>query len=349
GERRSEAAARALAAGCPKSGDADVCEASLAALEDHGSDAARASVETVLRTRGVADSARHKALKILKKQDRARLAAAIPDVVAEYRSLDDGFAVAAIEAVPELGLTQVQDITILIAKDGVAKRRVRVAALNAAEKLQHPALWTAYVDLITDSDAKIRVNSARGLGRSGVPGSVAVPQLTKAARTDADGNVRAAAMSALRFYAHPGLLPTLHDAVLLEKNVFAWGHAMELLLVLADRSSVPTLTKVLDQGGETMIPESLVRVIQTLVRVGDPAAVPALESLARRTKEDVVRQEADAAIRLLKGPEPERVRIIETYTVVEVHTFDPVAPAPPMPTLAVSVGPDGMAVWANVP
>lgn len=345
GERRTPAAVTALGTACPPGANANVCEASLAALEAINSDAARAEVQKALETVGLADSARHKALKILKKQDRSRLAAAVPKVLTGYRSLDEGFAVATIEALADLGLRDHQDITVLIAKDGVAKRRVRVAALNAAEKLQHPALWTAYLELVTDTDVKLRINAAKGLGRSGIPGSVALPVLTRAARQDADGGVRAAAMNALRFYAYPGLLPTLHEAVLQERNIFAWNAAVELLMVLADKTSVPTLRQLLD--GE-LIAEGYVAIIHVLVRIGDPAAIPSLEALARRSEEPTVKEEAMAAVRFLKGPEPERVRIIETYTVVEVHHYDPVAPPPPMPVLSVAIGADGMAVWASV-
>ena len=346
GTRHTSSAIATLGTACPPTANANACEAALGVLEDLKSDEARAEVQKALETQGLADSSRHKALKILKKQDRTRLAESLPGVLAAYRTLDDGFCVGALDALGDLGLKEIQDITILIAKDGVAKRRVRLAALEVAEKIQHPALWTAYLELLKDSDTKVRVKSAKGLGRSGIPGSVAVPALSEAARHDEASTVRTAAFKALRFYAYPGLLPILHEAALQERDPFAWSAAIELLMVLADKSSTSTLCQLIAQQ-PNLLPEAMVSLIHVLVRIGDPSAVPTLEALARQTEDVTVRTEAEAAIALLRGPEPERVQIIQTYTLVEVQVYEPTAPPPPMPRLSVEVGPDGMAIWMS--
>lgn len=167
-------------------------------------------------------------------------------------------------------------------------------------------------------------------------------------QTDDAGNVRAAALGSLRFYASPELLPLLHTEVLNEKNPLAWGQAMELLEPLADASSVSTLCQLLAMQAN-LIDDGVIRIVHTLVRIGDPKAVPCLEALERATPSEPVRVEARAAIDLLGGPTQARFDAMNAWNVIEVHVLDPAAPEPPPIQLGVTLDTTGMAVWATIP
>ncbi|MFH1469202.1 MAG: HEAT repeat domain-containing protein [Pseudomonadota bacterium] len=347
-EHRALGQAAAMVAACTPEDIPNVCEHVLASLEDMKDEPAMAAVDQILMVPGLHDGLRDKALTILRKQDPERADPRVPVLLADYRKLDPGFAVALIEYLPQRHLTAWQDITILIATDQGAKRRLRVAALEAAEAFDHPALYDAWIGMLTDEDKKIRAKCAKELGRSGLPASLVRPALMNVVQTDEAGNVRAAALGSLRFYASPELLPLLHDEVLNEKNPIAWGQAMELLEPLADASSVSTLCQLLGMQAN-LIDEGVVRIIHTLVRIGEPTAVPCLEALERSTQSEPVRAEARAAIMLLGGPTQARFDAMNAWNVIEIHVLDPVAPEPAPVHLGVTLDATGMAVWATVP
>lgn len=347
-EHRAATQVGTMAQACDPTDVVNVCEHVLAALESLEGPEAMAEVERILLITDLDDSMRHKALKILRKLDPYRLDARVPQVLAEYRTLGAGFAADLLEVLPERKLTDWQDITILIATDAGANRRVRVAALDAAEAFDHPALYDAWMGLLSDEDKKIRARCAENLGRSGLPSSLIRPTLVQVVRTDDTGKVRAAALKSLRYHADPSLLPLLHDEVLNEKHPMAWGHAMELLEPLADASSVPTLCQLLGMQ-ENLLEEGVVRIVHTLVRIGDPSAVPCLEALERASASPVVKAEARAAIDLLAKPEPQRIDLISGWQVVDVWVADPAQPEPAPFQLGVSLDANGMAVWASVP
>ncbi len=347
-DHRAVAQAGTMAQACSPTDIVNVCEHVLAALEDLEAEEAMVEVERILLIADLDDSMRHKALKILRKLEPYRLDVRVPQVIGEYRTLGAGFAVDLIEVLPERKLTDWQDITILIATDAGAKRRVRVAALEAAEAFEHPALYSAWMGLLDDEDKGIRARCATNLGRSGLPSSLVRPTLVDVVKTDDAGKVRAAALKSLRFHADPSLLPLLHDEVLNEKHPIAWGHAMELLEPLADASSVSTLCQLLGRQ-ENLIEEGVIRIVHTLVRIGDPAAVPCLESLERATASGAVRAEARAAIDLLAVPVVQRVEVIDTWQVIELHVADPTEPEPEPFQLGVQLDASGMAVWATLP
>jgi HEAT repeat protein len=347
-DHRAVSQAGTMAQACDPADIVNVCEHVLAALEDLEGEAAMAEVERILLITDLDDSMRHKALKILRKLDPYRLDARVPQVLAEYRSLGAGFAVDLLEVLPERKLADWQDITILVATDAGANRRVRVAALDAAESFDHPALYDAWIGLLEDEDKNIRARCAARLGRSGLPSSLVRPALVRVVKTDDAGKVRAAALKSLRFHADPSLLPLLHDEVLGEKHPVAWGHAMELLEPLADASSVPTLCQLLGMQGN-LIEEGVIRITHTLVRIGEPSAVPCLEALERASASPAVKLEARAAIDLLAKPEPQRVELISGWSIIELHVAEPGALEPEPFQLGVTLDDDGMAVWATVP
>jgi len=347
-EHRALDQAALMVAACAPQDLPNVCEHVLAALEDMKGEPAMVAVDQALMVPGLDDGLRAKALTILRKQDPERADPRVPRLLTEYRKLEPGFATDLISYLPERHLTAWQDITILIATDSGAQRRVRVAALDAAEAFQHPALYDAWLGMLTDEDKKIRARCAKELGRSGLPASLVRPALMNVVQTDENGNVRAAALGSLRFYAGPELLPLLHTEVLHEKNPLAWGQAMELLEPLADASSVGTLCQLLAMQAN-LIDDGVVRIVHTLVRIGDPKAVPCLEALERGTSSEPVRVEARAAIDLLGGPSQARSSAMNAWSVVEIHMIDPAAPEPPPVQLGVSLDAAGAAVWATIP
>lgn len=347
-EHRAVAQVGTMAQACVPTDIVNVCEHVLAALESLEAPEALAQVEAALIQPDLDDALRHKALKILRRLDPYRVDARVVQVLGEYRTLGAGFAVDLVAVLPERKLTDYQDITILIATDAGAARRVRIAALDAAEAFDHPALYDAWMGLLGDEDKKIRARCATNLGRSGLPSSLVRPTLVEVVQRDDAGKVRAAALKSLRFHADASLLPVLHDEVLNEKHPVAWGHAMELLEPLADESSVSTLCQLLGRQ-ENLIEEGVVRIVHTLVRIGDPAAVPCLEGLERATASAVVRTEARAAIDLLAVPEPQRVEVIHGWSVLEIRPSAMDQPELAPFELGVQLDESGAAVWVSTP
>lgn len=355
-ERRALDQAVVMVGACQPTDIHNVCEHVLAAFEDMKDEAAMAQVEVVLMTEGLDDSLRHKALKILTELDPYRTDVRVPELLRDYRKFASGFAADLVAYLPQRDLEDWRDITILMATDQGAKRRVRLVALEAAEAFEHPALHDAWLSLLSDEDKRVRARCAQNLGRSGLPASLVRPALMEVVRQDKAGSVRAAAMHSLRFYAGPELLPLLHDQALNEKHPVAWGRAMELLEPLADPSSIPTLCQLL-QRQQNLTQDGVIRIIHAMVRIGEPEKlevtdhdmVTALEVLERASGSERVRVEARAAIDLLAKPEPQRAQSITSWEVLEIHVVDPAEPAPEPFELGVSLDANGMAVWASVP
>ena len=307
-------------------------------------------------TEGLDDSLRHKALKILTELDPYRTDVRVPVLLGDYRKFASGFAADLVAYLPQRELDDWRDITILIATDQGAKRRVRLEALEAAEAFDHPALHDAWLSLLSDEDNRVRARCAKNLGRSGLPAALVRPALMEVVREDKAGTVRAAALHSLRFYACPELLPLLHEEALGEPHPVAWGRAMELLEPLADQSSIPTLCQLL-QRQQNLTQDGVIRIIHAMVRIGEPDKlevtdhdmVTALEVLERATASERVRIEARAAMDLLAKPEPQRVQSVSSWDVLEIHLVDPAEPAPEPFELGVSLDANGMAVWASVP
>lgn len=346
-DRGAVADVAALGAACAPSDSIEVCEHALAALEDLRHDDAWPQVEGALRLEGLDEGLRIKAFRILSKEDPERLDTVVPELLEGYRKLPDRVAVRSVEWLPERDLRRWQDITVLMATDRVLSNRVRLAAEEAATDFAHPRLYQVWVSMLSDPEERIRKEAAISLGRSGLPSSIVREHLVQTASQDEAGGVRAKAWKSLRFHAHPDLLPAIHEAVLTEKNPIAWGHAIELLEVLADDSSVSTLGKLLERQ-EYLLEEGVIRLVHTAVRIGDASIVPALEALERSTTVEAVRTEARAAIDLLKGPEAQRTSAVSSYQVIDYYVVEP-ADEPVQVELSVSIGEDGMAVWATTP
>lgn len=344
GERGSEEAIDALGAVCTSDPEKGVCDTAVEALADIGGDVALGHLVNILQNDIVSDGSRKKALKQLLEEDASRADAPIPVVLGTYRKLEAAFTIALLKALVDRDLRDAADLTILVAKDRTLKRKPRLKALEAAESLNHPLLYDAYLSLLDDDDKKVRIQACKGLARSGMPGSVVAPALENVVRTDDKGGARAAALAALKYYAHPGLLPLIHTEVLNEKDPIAWSHAVDLLIALADASSVDTIHQVLRRD-DNMVTEGVVALIHLLVRIGDPSSAHALESLEDRTKDDVVEDECEIALKhFQENPNPgDYVPTVPAGIII----WDMSAPEPDVPTLAVEIDANGIAVWIN--
>ncbi len=344
GERKVEAAIGPLAARCVEDEDEEVCNTAVRALVEIGTAEALDEAVKILENPEVDQDGRKVAAKQLLKEAPERAEANIPTCLAAYRKLDNDFAKVLLEGMADRDMESKSDIAVLIAKDETIKRPVRLAALETAEALNNPALFEAYLALLDDQDKKLRVQACEGLGRSGMPGAVVAPRLEDVARNDDKGDVRAAAWKSLKRYAHKGLLPTIHWAVLNEKHPVAWGHAVDLLVALADQSSLETIHQVMLRD-EYITTEGTIALIHLLVRIGDPSSEHPLASLEDRTKDDAVEDEAELA---LKYFEEGKVGGAEINVIsADMVLWDPDAEQPALPTLRVELDGNGMVVWVE--
>lgn len=345
GNRRAVAALPALGAACEPAQQVFVCEHAIWALEKFRTAEANGRIEAILLDTSMQEHRRKVAMKALGRVDRARLAQVAAVALSTYRSMDGELSSGLINALVEGGNTAAADLTVLIATDLGAHRRARLAALDAAEAFQHPRLYEAQIALMSDEDKAIALRCAKALGRSGLPGELVVPALLQTARNHDKGDVRAAAWGSLRKYASPALLPAVNAAILSEANILAAGHIYILFEALADQSSVPALSTLLR---EVNLPsETLISLIHTAIRIGDPAVIPPLQTLADTTEDAQVRVEALAAVDLLRGP-PEAVLVyVSALPVLDVTFFDVNVSVPPPPPLAVSVDASGSVIWSN--
>jgi len=343
GDRESAAAITYLSEAIFQDPDEGVRIRALGALEQIRTTEALDEVQAAFEHEELADKVQIKALKILRKHDAPRCDHGTPHHLSRYRNQEQAFVIELLKTMVIRDRTDARDIPLVIAMDRTAKRKIRVQALQTAEKLRHPNMHDAYLTMLDDPDKKVRIRSIEGLSRSGLPGSKVGPALTTVVRTDSDGNVRAKALKALKFYAHPNLLPMIHDEVLNEKNPVAWGHAMDLLESLADKSSLTTITILLGRD-EYILEETVVKLILTTVRIGDPSVVPHLESLQARSQSLAVAEECKRAIKVLRGDQAERERVVSAWTAPADVIYYRVDVEPQSPGLSVHIDDSGMIV-----
>jgi hypothetical protein len=345
GERRAVGALDALGAACAPQEHVFVCEHALWALEKFKTPDGNARIEAILLDTSMQEYRRKMAMRVLARADRARLGLIAPIVLSNFRSMEGDFVAPLVEAMVEGGNTAAADLTILIATDLGTDRRGRIAALDAAEAFRHPRLYEAQMSLLRDEDKKIAIRCAKDLGRSGLPHQEVVPALLDAARGSDKGDVRAAAWGSLRKYASPELLPAVHTAITTEMNILALGHVYILFEALADQSSVPVLSNLV--RNEKLPAETSISLIHTAIRIGDPAVIPSLQTLADLTQEPQVRTEALAAIDLLRGPQDALVMYVGALPMLDVSFLDLSVQVPVAPPLAVAVDANGSVSWST--
>jgi len=343
GEKGCSDAIGALAEACATDEDNEVCKTAVDALAELGSGDALDALQTVLLNNEVDDGCRKKALNKLFSDAPERVDGVVHEVLGHYRSLDQGFAIRLLEVLVARDLRQYGDLTVLITTDRTLKTKLRKKALKAAEDFSHPLLHDAYISLLDDKDKKLRVEACEGLGRSGMPSSVVAPALEQAVRTDEKGDVRAAALKALKLHAHADLLPLIHAEVLTEKHMIAWYHAVELLIAVGDETSLDTIHQVLLRD-DNLTDEGVIALVHMLVRIGDPSSIHALQSLEARVtgtvdREAVIAREYLESGQAQAGPYEPPVTDVIVWTVSD--------PAPPLPTLAVQLDANGIVIWID--
>jgi hypothetical protein len=121
----------------------------------------------------------------------------------------------------------------------------------------------------------------------------------------------------------------------------AWGHSVDLLIALADASSVDTIHQVLLRD-DNLPDDGVIALIHLLVRIGDPSSIHALASLEARAT-GTVDSEAVIARKYL---ESEAAAGAGSYTppATEVILWDGTTPAD-LPVLSVQLDANGVAVW----
>jgi len=344
GERRSEIAADALGRACLDDREGEVCDRALDALMAIGSEDAIQQVAEVLRSNDVESPRRRAALAILLAQDPDRVDYFLGEVLCHYRTLDTALVVDLLECVRSRELQTAGDAAVFIASDELAHIDARLRALDAAEKLEHPRLFEAYVALASDDDKTLRARCAEGLGNPAYPGSAVVPTLMHLAGADAAAPVRAAALASLRFYAHPGLLRLLHNSVLHEANPVAWATALVLLEAVATPASIQAVERLL-KDDDRLPDEVVLRLIRILVRVGDSSTSPILDALSSRSNRPGIAQAAKDGARLLEASPQQRMAVVSRWSFgVGVFRWDPDGTEHEVPPLGVELDAEGVLV-----
>ncbi|MDP7111011.1 MAG: HEAT repeat domain-containing protein, partial [Myxococcota bacterium] len=188
------------------------------ALEDLDTPAARGGLLRLVESAGAGGAARLEAFRALAKLDPARLDESLGPAMVDYRQHAPALGLALVERVGAQERTELGDTMVFVALDRTVEARVRLAALGAAERLEHPRSYEAHLALLDSSDRGVRARCLEGLARVGGPSSELGPVLERIAASDPSGELRGKAMAALALHAHPGLLETVHRALVHEKN-----------------------------------------------------------------------------------------------------------------------------------
>ncbi len=339
GTRHLESAAAALGATCGGDPSAEVCGAALDALVSIGAAPAWDALQAVLERPEAPDEARLRALEILLERAPDRFDAAAPGLVAAYRGLDPALGTATFEALAGRGLSPLSDAAMFAALDGSADRSLRLAALDAAEAFGNPRLYEGFVLFLKDGDRDLRVRCAEGLNRPDLPGSVVVPALIAAANDDPEGSVRAAALVSLRQYAHTELLSeVLHVRIVEDHHPYAWESALELLVVLADESSLKPLYKVMDER-EYLKDDTLSRIVDLVASIDKQQSIPPIMSVEQRHQGSALAEHCREVLAVLDSEFDEWPR---PKPAVDFTVWVPGEPDPHIPPLGVSMGPDNV-------
>ena len=122
-----------------------------------------------------------------------------------------------------------------------------------------------------------------------------------------------------------------------ETNSAAWRSALNLLIPMANENSVGCITALLERD-KVLFVQTQVELIQVLVRIGDRSAMPAIEALGKRTTKEKVAAEALSALRLLSGPQEDRLAAMSGYRLNHgIQFWNPDNPDIEIPDLAVKL------------
>ncbi len=318
----------------------EVRETAVYALAELGTPAAMDGVQRLLEADGSGPVVRDRALRVLLDETPSRAGPGALRGLVAYRTLRPRTAERLLAIAREHDPALTGDLAVLIARDPAADRALRLAALDTAGALAHPREFEACLGFLGDRDARLRERCTAAATRPGLPSAQIVPLLEQMA-TSRDGAVRAGALDALRFHAHPGLVPLAHDRVLNERHLAAWGRALDLLEVVADERSTTVIGQVLERDRVDLSDDTVVRLIHLLLRIGDPGARPALEALAAERPASPVTEAAAEALALLDDPAARQRWAAGWAPRVAYEVWDPAAPDAPLPPLRVTRDEDG--------
>ena len=282
-----------------------VCEAALEALRSFDSEQARGEILSVLLAEESPTAQRLQALTFLREDDPAIAAEGIEALIPLYASQDALLVQEVLVAAKAQALASQADFVLFICLDQEADRSVRLAALDAVEAFGHPRLHEAHMALLFDADPQVRIRCALALQAAGLPGSAVVPLLRRLLESDPEGYVREAAAKSLAFWAHPELLPLLHERVLSDRHPLAWESSFHLLVALADDSSVDTLATLIETNERLRAPQGDA-VVRLLAWLGDASAISAIYDLEQRHQGSTLAQVCVKAVEALEGENYDR-------------------------------------------
>ena len=298
--RGEESVAPQLGAHCGAEPAWTVCEAVLEALRTFDSEAAQGEIQSVLLADETPTAQRLQALSILREDEQAMASEAIEALIPRYASQDALLMQEVLVAAKALALASQADFVLFICLDEDADRSVRLAALDAVETFGHPRLHEAHIALLFDTDPQVRIRCALALQAPGLPGSLVVPGLRRLLEADPEGYVREAAAKSLAFWAHPELLPLLHERVLTDRHPLAWASSFQLLVAIADDSSVETLATLIETNERLRAPQGDA-VVRLLAWLGDASAISAIYDLEQRHQGTTLAQVCVKAVEAIEG------------------------------------------------
>lgn len=278
GERRADEAIAPLGERCPSDSSLAVCIASVEALSSIGGQRAHGQLQSLLLNNRVPTPARVESLNILIPVAPELIARAVPLLVVQYRTLPEEITVPIIDAIASLQMNHLADVPLLISIDGEAPRSVRLAGHHVSELFQHTHLWQSHLALLNDPDTRMRAHCAEALADHNLPGSIIAPRLEEVLASDVEGNVRAAAATALLQHTHEGLLPTLYRRLAEERHPNAWSSVIDLIVVINSRTSIEPLLATFSQAARRPI-DDMRKILFQIATHGDESRIPEIYAL----------------------------------------------------------------------
>lgn len=340
---------KVLANRCHEDPSPEICTRVVAVLDQINSDSANAQLLRIVQQNAAPLTDRKTALSHLVAKDKERIRNAIPGLLQNYRALPETLGADLVAALITLNESTLADLTVLIATDSSANRTIRVSALTAAEYFKPPRLWSVWLSLLDDPDSRLRAHCALKLGRPNLPSSLVEPALLKTLTQDVEGNVRAAAAKSLAYYAHPGLLPDLHNTVVKERHPIAWKASLDLLLPLADESSVSSLVELLDRDrAQRTKTEVLEVIVRKLANVGNSSVIQYIYAVEQNRQGTQFAEVCRAAVQSLEAEDLDRTNALQRLkkdAEVSLQSWDKSVPDPVFSPLNVTLSAAGTVVY----
>lgn len=347
--RGASSATQSLANRCHQDPNPEICTRVVVALEQMDNEAANQQLLRILEQSAAPLVDRQQALRILVAKDKLGIRKAMPQLLQAYRTQPAQLGADLVRAIVTLDQKDLADLSVLIAKDTGANRPIRLAALKTAEHFKPPRLWAAWLGLLDDPDSRVRAHCAAKLGRDGLPPSLVEPALRKVFNQDVEGNVRAAAAKSLARYAHAGLLPDLHTAVVKERHPVNWKASLDLLLPLANASSIPTLTQILKPDRARRIQISVLEVVvRKLARIGDESVIQYIYAVEQNKQGTEFARVCRAAVKSLKTEDLDRevaLSALKKDPEITLYSWDKSQPDPVFAPLSVALSAEGQVVY----